>query len=246
MTAAKLLAVALLPIGMLMLVLAVSMVARRLAGKVLVILCLAFVWLLSMPVTARFLSDRFERLYPPRAVSEMPAAQAIVVLGGGIALSGPGNSVRPGPEAGRAWYGARLLSEGKAPLLVVSGGGQPPEAEKVGRLLRAWSIPPERTILETRSRSTRQNALEVERILAARGIEQILLVTSSPHMPRAAAAFRVVGFDVEAYSVPFLAPPAADEIPIAAWLPTARGLDQTTTLMLEWVGLLYYRLRGWN
>lgn len=246
MTAVKLLTVALLPIGLLMLVLVASMLARRLAARMLVVLCLVFAWLLSTPATARFLSDRAEQLYPPRAESDMPFAQAIVVLGGGVAYPGPGDSVRPGPEAGRAWYGARLLHAGKAPLLVISGGGQPPEADRIGQLLQAWSVPPERTILENRSRSTRQNALEVKGILAAKGIEQILLVTSSPHMPRAAAAFQVVGFDVSAFSVPFLAPPSADELALAAWLPTARGLDQTTTLLLEGLGRLYYRFRGWN
>jgi uncharacterized SAM-binding protein YcdF (DUF218 family) len=250
MTLAKLLAVFLVPLGTLALLLVITAITvlqgRRRLTVLLLLAAVTLVWVTAMPATARRLNAAVESVHVPMAVTQAPAARAIVVLGGGIAYPGPGDLVRPGPQAGRAWFGARLLQADKAPLLVVSGGGDPPEAQLAGQLLQAWGVSPGQLLLEKRSRTTRENALKVRELLAPRGIGDILLVTSTAHMGRAAPAFHAAGFDVTPFPVPLMGPPPPDEPPAAAWLPSPEALYQTSTLLREGLGQAWYRLRGWN
>ena len=250
MTLAKLVAVFLVPLGTLALMLVITAITvlqgRRRLSVLLLLTAVALVWVTAMPATARRLGAAVDAIHPAVTVAEAPAARAIVVLGGGIAYPGPGDLVRPGAEVGRAWFGARLLQANKAPLLVVSGGGDPPEAELAGQLLQAWGVSPGDLLLEKRSRTTRDNALRVRELLAPRGVGDILLVASSAHMGRATRAFHAAGFDVTPFPVPMMAPPSPDEPAAAAWLPSAEALYQTSTLLLEGLGQAWYRLRGWN
>src|ERR1019366_7836195 len=65
--------------------------------------------------------------------------------------------------------------------------------ERLPRLsseLVEWGVPRTAILVDARSRTTRENAVETERILTARGARSLLLVTSALHMPRAVAAFR--------------------------------------------------------
>ena len=72
--------------------------------------------------------------------------------------------------------------------------------------------------------------------------ERWLLVTSAYHMPRAMAAFRAVGFPVEAYPVDW-----RTRGPMDASRPfssLAEGLRRTDAAVHEWIGLIAYRLGG--
>jgi uncharacterized SAM-binding protein YcdF (DUF218 family) len=63
-------------------------------------------------------------------------------------------------------------------------------------------------------------------------------------MPRAAATFRKVGFDVVPAAADFHTGWSSFGL-LADWWPTARALDQSDLAIKEWLGLLVYRLRGW-
>lgn len=72
---------------------------------------LAFLWVYSMPVTSWYLTKWLESGYPVMRAEEMPEADAILVLGGGI-----GRPKEPcsypyadlSEAADRVWHGARL------------------------------------------------------------------------------------------------------------------------------------------
>ena len=99
-------------------------------------------------------------------------------------------------------------------------------------------------ILETRSRNTRENAVNTAAIFKENGWRHALLVTEGVHMPRALATFQKVGIDVM---------PAATDIP--SWslnvdsnldfLPDVAALAWTTSAIKEMIGLCVYRHRGW-
>ena len=55
--------------------------------------------------------------------------------------------------------------------------------------LGALGVPQSVFMLESRSRSTRENAVNSAVMLRERGMNRILLVTSARHMPRARALF---------------------------------------------------------
>jgi uncharacterized SAM-binding protein YcdF (DUF218 family) len=61
------------------------------------------------------------------------------------------------------------------------GGERPP---RLSAELVEWGVPRTAILVDARSRTTRENAVETERILTARGARSLLLVTSALHMPR--------------------------------------------------------------
>src|SRR5262249_22449780 len=106
-------------------------------------------------------------------------------------------------------------------------------------LLLEFGVPPAALILDTKSRNTRENAVNTAAIFKARGWRSGILVTSAAHMPRALAAFQQVGLNV----VP--ATPG-----IQAGLTQFHGrldlrvnneaFQRTTQAIKEMVGLLIY------
>jgi uncharacterized SAM-binding protein YcdF (DUF218 family) len=57
-------------------------------------------------------------------------------------------------------------------------------------------VPATAMLLEGQSRTTTENAADTARLLQARGIRKILLVTSALHMRRARGLFERAGFEV--------------------------------------------------
>lgn len=205
--------------------------------------------LCSLPATADALRDALAAEHGPRPVEAVPGGDAIVLLGGGI--DAPARD-RPHPDlnaaADRIWHAARLYRAGVAPWIVVSGGSvwgarRQTEAEAMRTLLLDLGVPEAFVILEDRSRTTRENAERTARLAEARDFTRIVLVTSATHMPRAAAAFRTVGFEV----VPAPADHARfdDRPPVLRWLPDAEALHESSKVLKEVLGRIVYGLRGW-
>jgi uncharacterized SAM-binding protein YcdF (DUF218 family) len=212
-------------------------------------------WTSSMPLVAKGLARSLEWQHlPPR---EVPAAGAIVVLGGGTR---PWIAPRPWyelNEAGdRILHGARLYRAGKAPLLIVSGGrvaelaeGGNPEAEDMAAIAQLLGVPLGAIIQETASRNTYENALGVQKVLQERQINDILLVTSAFHMPRSLRVFTKLGIKVTPAPADFLAVQPNEALDWSGWildcLPTAEAQQVTNLILKEYVGLWVYQLRGW-
>ena len=178
---------------------------------------LAFVWLWawSMPVLSHWLGSVLEDQYPQAPIASFEPTQAIVVLGGGIAPpSGKSAEINLNPAADRVWFATRLFHAGKAPLVLLSGGGDLErqafsEARAMAVFLQDLGVPAQAIVLEENSRNTRENAAFSAALLKARGIKLILLVTSALHMPRAMALFAAQGLqatpaptDFEAIQLP--------------------------------------------
>ena len=115
-------------------------------------------------------------------------ADGIVVLG----CRGPAALRR------RLEIGIRLFDQGAAPLLVLSGGGSgpTPEAELMRRAAIAHGVPPTALLIDPVSRDTFENARETARLLSARGLGSVVLVSDRAHLPRAALLFRLAGLRV--------------------------------------------------
>lgn len=191
---------------------------------------------------------------------DIPAAQAIVVLGGGTQPAEyPRQMVEISSAGDRVLYAAQLFHQGKADHILLSGGnldwnpvGSTP-ADEMASLLELLQVPASALWLEPDSRNTYENAANSWSILEPKGIQQIILVTSAVHMPRAVALFEHQGFEV-------IPAPADYRITRPDWeqlksanvllqlsylIPSAENLSQTTGALKEYLGLLVYRLRGW-
>ncbi|MEM1111612.1 MAG: YdcF family protein [Pseudomonadota bacterium] len=184
---------------------------------------------------------------PPRAVSAVPEAEVIVVLGGGgVGEVHLGQLGDIGTASNRVLKGAALYKAHKAPWLLLSGGSAPEErsdAERMRDVLTLMGVPKGAVITESRSRDTRQNALFTADILEQRRLERIILVTSAYHMRRALAAFDHIG--VVAYAVPTDYQRSASKKSASRWLPSVENLERSTKALREYVGWWYYRFQGW-
>ncbi len=219
--------------------------ARRSAA--LAAAALAVLWVASTPFAARLMADMLERPFPPVAPGDLPAGDAIVLLGGAVTpLDASGGLVNVGAAFDRVLFARALYAAGRAPVIVVTGGsltGGPPEAQAIAKLLQELGIHTEALILETGSRTTRENALGAAEILSQRGARRVLLVTSAMHMARALGAFRYAG--IEAIPAPTDHQVALEGRGLLDWLPSPDALVTFTAALKEQVGLLVYRLRGW-
>jgi len=249
----KLLPLVVYPIGLLTCLLIAAVVlliaGRRRGGRRLVIAAVLLLFAAGNNWTAYSLVRSLENDYPSRPVAELPEADAIVVLGGGLDLPYPPRR-HPHLISGsdRLLHALRLYRAGKAPRVLLTGGNVFPqpglhsEAYYARELLELWGVPESAMVLETESRNTIQNAEYSARILAERGWRDVLLVTSATHMHRAVLAFRSAGVDVTPAPTDFLAVDAAAPEALS-WIPNAGALTGTTHALHEYLGRLWYLIR---
>src|ERR1017187_2308826 len=224
---------------------------RRLAFRLLIV-AVAFLRLFSSKVVERALVRSLEDQYRDSGM-DVPTAQAIVVLGGGLRMP---SGIHPLSglidPSDRQLVAFRLYRSGKAPLILCSAGNNPiggqtgstPPASGMARLLEEWGIPSSAIQIEGGSINTHENAILSYQTLSPRGIRRILLVTSAMHMPRAAGAFRKAGFEVIAVPADFHSG-WSEPYPLEKWLPSADNLRNSDAALHEWLGIAIYRLRGW-
>ena len=145
-----------------------------------------------------------------------------------------------------AW---RLYRAGKAPRILITGGQLPwmpsasSEAEVAMEMLVEWGVPREAILVEKESRNTRENAVFTQKLLEEHELGRFLLVTSVSHMPRSVAVFRAVGLDpVPAATDYQVGVPRADPL---RFMPDAWSLFLTTSVLKEYLGMAWYRWKGW-
>ncbi|MGF1497972.1 MAG: YdcF family protein [Elainellaceae cyanobacterium] len=172
---------------------------------ILVITSPIFVSLLTWGLTAKL---------PPTSSDR---ADAIVVLG-----RGPNS--RP-ERAAAAW---QLWQDERAPRIFISGMM---DAEPMVQSLEENGVPISALSGEECSQSTEENAMFASAVLRPQGIEDILLVTDSPHMWRSLLVFRSAGFNVIPHAV-------------ALGSPTVPKRQQLEILGREYSGMISYALTG--
>jgi uncharacterized SAM-binding protein YcdF (DUF218 family) len=216
------------------------------AGVIALAMALAWLYLCSTALVADGLMASLERDYPPRALSATPEAEAIVLLGG--ATRGDTHMSTLGDlnqQADRLVHAVALYKAGRAPVVLLSGGGQPggrAEAEVMRDILLVMGIPEQAFVLERASRNTYDNAVNSARLLQARGLNSVLLVTSAFHMRRAEALFAAQGLQVIPAPTDYQRLVIKPVLP--RWLPTVDDLARSSYAMHELVGYHVYRLQG--
>jgi uncharacterized SAM-binding protein YcdF (DUF218 family) len=168
--------------------------------SVLPVLGALSLFLVSWPPLAMVILRGLESPYSYHLPSDR-GIQAIVVLSSGVSPPFP---PRPTAILGfdsyeRCVYAAWLHTHCYPVPVLASGGGSrggEPYAVTMGEALQREGVAKSMIWTEEASRSTYENAEFSARILRARGIHRILLVTEAYHMPRAEACFRKQGFDV--------------------------------------------------
>ena len=236
-----------------LLALMVGLIGYKKCGKLLFTVGVVVLVVSSSPFTANYLTNYLEGQYPPLPVEESQNADLIVVLGGAIDMpTHPRISVELVNSSDRVLHAFRLYRAGKAPVIFLSAGNffdyrvDKPEADYIQSLLMEWGVPEISIIASGNSRSTRENALEVQSYLEANSItgQSILLVTSAKHMPRAMQVFTRLGINVIPSSTD-ISSAAPSNIGILSKLPSLGAMNSVTSSWHEILGIWYYRLRGW-
>jgi len=199
----------------------------------------------SMPVGSHAIAHWVER-YPPLDRSVPVAADAVVVLAGGIRRDAPvaGQATLMPEPLERLAGGVETARATHLPMLLSGGRVEPGVAEAdvmQSVLVQAFGV--EARWLERRSRTTRENARESAKILLPLGLRRVVLVTSALHMPRAVREFEAAGFTVIAAPTGIDAPgPCVASL--HCWLPHGDALAQSHAALYELLGELVARLDG--
>lgn len=175
-----------------------------------------------------------------------PVADAIVILGGGTYFNAPEYAKQDtvtGFVLERLRYGAKLGRETDTPILVT--GGRPLDSDTAEAVLMQRVLEQEFHIpvrwIEDGSNNTYENAHYSFQTLQKSGIKKIYLVTHAWHMPRAAAIFRKVGFEVVEAPTAFS---TRYQIDLLAFLPQAEAMQNSKIAAHEVIGMLWYRLKS--
>ena len=131
--------------------------------------------------------------------------------------------------------GAKVAFSGDDGTLFRTAGSA---ANTVRQYLEAVGIARQRIVLESRSRTTYENALYLKEMLKPEPGQRFVLVTSAFHMPRSVGTFRKLGFDVIPWPTDY-----RTRGMISAFLgfPTLpQGLEAVDVAFKEWIGLLGY------
>ena len=232
---------------------------RRQWAQRVFILALLLVWLTSTEWFADLVTYPLEYRHIP--TEEVATVDAIVVLGGMThAQVSPRPIVGLNEAAERLTYAAQLYHDGKAPVVLVSGGNLPfsvneeSEADTMAEVLGQLGVPSEAIWLEEQSVNTYENGLYSSEILENAGISHILLVTSAKHMPRSVLIFQKQGLTVTPAPADFDYVQNEENLEnnpnfllatLFRFLPQAEDAHLTAEALKEYIGIGVYWLRGW-
>ena len=193
-------------------------------------------WILTCPAGAALLARTLTADYRPLETADgASGARAVVLLSGGSrTIRGAGGrlAIVSSPSALRALETARVYRLLGDPLVIVSGGVTDSdakalsEAEAIRGAVIALGVPTDRVIIESESRNTREEAVILKRLLAERGIDRFVIVTSPIHMGRSLAAFAVEGMHPCAVGVAALSGSDERAIPADAERGVARNRER--------------------
>ena len=240
----KFLTLIILPPGSFLLLIALGLILvrsrpRSRRGLTLAWLGVLGLLLLSAPITATFLTRLVSDatlLHP----AELQAAQAIVILGGGLRRNAIeyGTDVPSGLTMDRLRYGANLARRSNLPVLVTGGrvhGIGRAEADVMREVLERDFQVRVRWI-EDASRNTHENAVFTARVLKAASVSRIILVTHAVDARRARREFQAAGLVVKV--APTLIPTITGPDSWVQYMPNANALQGSALAVYELIANL--------
>jgi uncharacterized SAM-binding protein YcdF (DUF218 family) len=240
----KLLPLIISPLGLLTALLVLSLLLKRrwpiYWAVTLLIIC-------SFPLTARLLWKNLEVDYPFQPISQVPSADAVLVLSGMLnGFESEYGYVTDWHDPDRFFVGIQLLQEGKAEKLIFTRGQYPwskapPEGELLKQKALEMGISEEQILLTSLVSNTEQESLAVSDLMQRYGLTKIILVTSSFHLPRAKLLFDKAGVKTHPYPTDFKA--AGNDLDWLDFVPSADAFASASFAIREFIGRAYYRLK---
>lgn len=237
-----------LPLGVSLLLIVAGLFRRR---RRVIVAGVVVLLVFSNPLVGHYLIRSAEAWAERRPGTDVPAADAVVVLSAGQSLApGPARIVE-WSDANRFFAGVDLMLASKAPLLVFTGAavssmsGVPNEGEILSVRAQGLGVPAERMVVTPAVLNTADEARAVAELLRARQVmrPRVLLVTSAFHMRRARQLFEEEGVVVDPFPVSFSSPDLGS-LTVLSVLPSVRALADSQTAIREMYGRAFYWLRS--
>ena len=243
----KLLPVFVLPIGVVVLFLLLSLWRKKRWPVVAAILLL---YVSSIPFVGNRLLGWLESRYPAIPVAQAGPADAVVVLGGIVGPhTEPGYLPNWDEAVERFEGGVTLLQAGRVEHLVFTGARiswqdrTTTEGADLRLLAVTRGIPAEKIIVTREINNTATEAAAVADLMKTQGWHRVIVVTSGWHMPRAARLFRRAGVEFIAFPVDFRRDPSRP-LTLLDFVPNADALGNTETALRECYGYAFSILTG--
>ncbi len=194
----------------------------------------------STGVVSNALLRSLENAYPARSIGSLNEADAVLVLGG-IMSPGkePGLITEWSEAVERFDAGVEIVQRGKARLLLFTGDVRGSEGTALQREALERGVSREQVAVIGAVGNTADEAEQLKRFAAQRGIKRVLLVTSAWHMPRAMRLFKRAGVEITAFPVDYRALPNR-ALPYLDWIPNAGALGKTELALRECYGMAFY------
>jgi len=163
-----------------------------LLGWVWRLCALVLLWLLGVAAWIIWVGDR----------DQAAPADAIIVLGAAA------YDAKPSPVfEERIRHGLDLYHQGYAPKLIFTGGfggagARFSESQVARRYALKQQVPGRDILIETRSRTTRQNLVEAKQVMRKHDMHKVIVVSDPLHMARALRLSKELGIDALASSTP--------------------------------------------
>jgi uncharacterized SAM-binding protein YcdF (DUF218 family) len=218
---------------------------RRRLRRLFIFSGVFLLYLLSLGPVADTLLKPLESAAHPLKGPPGPADAVVVPGGGSVDRSWIGAPPVPNSETyTRLVTGVELAKKKNIPLVLAGGNGEPfattlNDADVMAKAAYAMGMPPDRVIIENRSKNTPENAREVRKLLKG---NRIILATSAYYMKRAVAMFTRQGFSVIPAPAYHLA--QTRKRGFALLIPRAQNLAASSTALAEWMSLAWWRIRG--
>jgi uncharacterized SAM-binding protein YcdF (DUF218 family) len=223
---------------------------EKVSRLLLITIPLAVLAVISIPAVAYVALGTLEWQFPP-ATGPLDSPVVLVVLSGYI--HGPEDDRLPVELSQDTFYrcmhAVLLYEKAKDCKILVSGGipEAPTHGPAMGRALQAFfldqGVDRKDLIVESHSRTTYENAVESARLLREQGTRRVMLVTDARHMLRASLCFKKQGIHVVPAPCNYLTYQFRNRW--ENYWPSPSGAAQFQEAFHEWLGLVYYRARGW-
>lgn len=215
----------------------------------LIVIAFLLVALLGNTYFSSFLTRSMEwRNMPP--ATETKADVIVLMAGGALAANTPRQMVEVNEEGDRVLAAAKLYKEGRAPLVIVTGGVS--SANQARNLLLSLGVPDKDIVIQDRSESVAEDAFYASKLMTEKSVKTAFLVTSAAQMDRAVLSFKDEQFNVIPVPVDYHITQAYyDQLMrvdvkqiLFNLMPTSQAFNQSSAILREYFALTFYRIKS--
>lgn len=213
-------------------------------SALVLLLSIVLIYGASIAPVANYLCYSLEKDYMTHQAVGTKSIDAIVVLGCGTKeINALKTTFNSGIESLRVLHAVVVYNKNGAKYFVCCGAGSDrmSQAEVMAGLAEKLGIPAERIRIESNSKNTAQNAMEVNKIFANKNIT-IGLVTSAFHMKRSEREFKKYFNNIVPLPAHYLYSSPGENI-VIRYMPQSEELYKTSLAVKEIIGQLWYRFK---